>query len=100
MNQYGLYGKFTAQTGKRDELAKILLEAASQMDVIEDCLLYVINVTENKPETIWVTEVWTDAAAHQASLLGEEAQTLIALARPLIAGIEQIQLQTLGGKGV
>ncbi|MFC5649650.1 putative quinol monooxygenase [Paenibacillus solisilvae] len=100
MSKHGMYVKFTTQTGQRDSLAQILLKAAGQMQEVDGCELYLVNVTENEPETIWVTEVWRDAAAHQASLTLEGAEELISQARPLIAGIESIKLQTLGGKGI
>ncbi|MDF2669658.1 MAG: antibiotic biosynthesis monooxygenase [Paenibacillus sp.] len=100
MSKFGLYGKCIAQPGKRDELAQVLLEAASLMEAVEGCELYVVNITDEEPDAIWVTEVWVDQAAHQGSLTLESTKMLIQRGRPLIAGMEQIKLQTLGGKGI
>ena len=100
MQAFGLYTKFIAQDGQRDALAKLLLEAASGMDTVEGCELYLVNLQDDDPNGVWVTELWTDAAAHQASLALEQAQALIGQARPLIAGVMQIKLQPVGGKGM
>ncbi|GIO36353.1 hypothetical protein J41TS12_12140 [Paenibacillus antibioticophila] len=100
MNKFGLYTKFTAHEGRREELAGMLLEAAQGMSSVESCDVYAINIPDEDPTGVWVTEVWSDSSAHQASLSLEEAKSLIQQARPLIAGIEQIKLTTLGGKGI
>lgn len=100
MSKHGFYGKFTTHTGQRDALAQILLEAAGQMQEVEGCELYTVSIVENEPETVWVTEVWRDAAAHKASFTLEGTKTLIERGRPLIAGMESIKLLTLGGKGL
>lgn len=100
MSKHGFFAKFTTHTGQRDTLAQILLEAAGQMQEVDGCELYLVNIAEDEPETIWVNEVWRDAAAHQASLALEATKTLIQQARPLIAGIESMKLLTLGGKGL
>lgn len=100
MNKFGLYTKFTAHEGRRDELAGMLLEAAQGMASVESCDVYAINIPDEDSTGVWVTEVWSDSSAHQASLSLEEAKSLIQKARPLIAGIEQIKLTTLGGKGI
>ncbi|MFP4979438.1 putative quinol monooxygenase [Paenibacillus sp. CN-4] len=100
MNKFGLYTKFTAHEGQRDTLAGLLLEAAKGMDAVPGCDLYVVNAADGDPNSVWVTELWNDPAAHQASLTLDGAKELIQQARPLIAGIEQIKLRPLGGKGM
>lgn len=35
MSKYGMYAKFTAQPGKRDALAEILLESAAAAETVE-----------------------------------------------------------------
>lgn len=98
--KFGLYGKMTAQEGQRDALAAILLEAADVLQDFEGCHMYVVNLPEDDPNTIWVTEIWADADAHAASLQIEAVKALIQRGRPLIAGGEGIKLRTLGGKGI
>lgn len=101
MDKFGTYTKFTAHEGRRESLVEILLQAADGMGSVEGCDLYVVNIPENDSNSVWVTEIWSDPSAHQASLLLEEAKALIQKARPLISGIEQIKLQPLsGGKGI
>jgi quinol monooxygenase YgiN len=100
MDKFGLYTKFTTHEGQRDSLVQILLEAASGMESVDGCDLYVVNIPDIDPNIVWVTEIWNDPSAHQASLSLDEAKVLIQKARPLIAGIEQIKLRPLGGKGI
>ena len=100
MGKFAMYGKLIAQPGQRDALAELLLEAAEHLKAREDCLLYIVNVSEDDPDAIWVTELWTDADAHAASLQDEAAKAQIQRARPLIAGVEPVRLRPIGGKGV
>ncbi len=98
--RYGLIGKFTAQPGKREELAAILLQAAELLQASQGCIHYVIGTTD-EPDAVWVTEVWTDKAAHAVSLEPENVRALVARAAPLIASVsDRTELQVLGGKGL
>lgn len=97
---FGLIGKFTAQPGKRDDLVAILVQAADELRANAGCIQYVVGTTD-EPDAIWVSEVWTDKAAHAASLEPAAVRALIARAMPLIAAIsDQTELQVVGGKGV
>jgi hypothetical protein len=49
---------------------------------------------------IWVTEVWSSAEAHQASLTLDGVKETIKRGRPLIAGGERIEIVSIGGKGL
>ena len=100
MNRFGMYAKFTAKSDQRDALVSILLEAAAPMQTVKECELYIVNVSDAEPDTVWVTEVWSDAEAHKASLALEETKALIQRAMPLIAGVESTQIRPLGGKGL
>ena len=97
---YQLFGSFTALPGKREELASYLLRAAELMQSNPACLLYLVATTDRDDE-VAVTEVWTDQAAHDASLHDPGVPELITEARPVIAGMAgQTPLTVLGGKGL
>jgi len=56
--------------------------------------------TSSDPDAVYVSEVWTDQVAHDASLETEDIRALIPEARPLITGMsEQTHLTVHGGKG-
>lgn len=94
-----MHGRFRAQPGRGDELAAILLEAAESLRANDACLLYVVG--REDADTIWVTEAWTDRAAHDASLDVPGAKEQIARAMPLIERIDsRAEFTPLGGKGV
>jgi quinol monooxygenase YgiN len=98
---YGLQGRFTAQPGKGDELAALLLEAANAMRRLDDCLLYVIGRVPDEADAVLVYEVWASSEAHTASLDNEETKAAIARGRPLIAGMsDRVEFEPAGGKGL
>ncbi|PJN54916.1 hypothetical protein PAEVO_16370 [Paenibacillus sp. GM2FR] len=100
VNKYAMYGKLIAHPGQRDELVQTMLEAANQLDSMEGCELYIINVSVDDPDVVWITELWRDAEAHAASLQDENVLALIRKCKPLIAGAEPIKLRPVGGKGI
>jgi quinol monooxygenase YgiN len=98
---YGMFGKLKTHPGKRDDMVKILLEAADSMHDLEGCYLYVVSKDATDPDTVWVTEAWRSQADHRASLAMPETQAAIARARPLIADLSGgIEIIPIGGKGL
>ncbi|AIQ61541.1 putative quinol monooxygenase [Paenibacillus borealis] len=100
MSKFGMYAKFTAKPGEREALAAILLEAAAAAEPVQECELYIVNLSESEPDILWVTEVWSSAEAHAASLALEATRATIQRAMPLIAGVEPVKLIPAGGKGL
>ena len=97
---YGLFGKFSAQPGKRDELVQYLLQAAALLERDPGCVHYVVS-TSDEPDAVWVSELWSNKGARDASLEPDEIRAVIQQARPLIAGMsDRTELAVHGGKGV
>jgi len=95
---YGLIGKMKAVAGQREALATILLQDVGPMP---GCLSYVVAHDPGDADAIWITEVWTDAASHKASLSLPAVQQAIAKARPLIAGFDShVETVPVGGHGL
>lgn len=95
---HGLIGKMIALPDKRDELAAILLDGVGGMP---GCLSYVVALDPKDANALWITEVWTDAAAHAASLKLPSVRAAIAKGRPLIAGFgESFTTTPIGGHGL
>ncbi|MBP1991588.1 putative quinol monooxygenase [Paenibacillus eucommiae] len=99
MSKFGMYVKFSAKPGQRDALVQILLDGAAAAQSVKECEIYIVNVSDTEPDTVWVTEVWSHEEAHAASLAQEETKASIQLAMPLIAGVEATQIRPVGGKG-
>ena len=94
---YGLIGKMTVAPGRRDEIIAILLEQES----MPGCLSYVVARDPQDADAIWITEVWTDQGAHQASLSLPSVKDAIARARPHITGFsDRHELEPVGGIGI
>lgn len=99
MNKFGMYVKFTAHPGQRDALANNLMDVAQAMQTLAGCHLYIVNISPEESDTVWVTEVWESAADHQASLSIDKFKADIQRTMSLIAKVEKIELQPIGGKG-
>ncbi len=101
MPAYGCYVKFTAKPGQRESLVTHLLSAATSVEEAAGCLLYLINTSPDKPECVWVTEVWKSQAEHDVSLNNEQARAAIQQVLPLLTDRpEKIDVLPLGGKGL
>jgi quinol monooxygenase YgiN len=97
---YGLQATLLAKPGQRDALIALLMESASGPPM-PGCRLYVVSEVPAEPDAIAITEVWDDKAAHDASLQVERVRSVIAKARPLIAGMgESLELRPVGGLGL
>jgi len=95
---YGLIGKMRARPGQRAALAAILLDGVAGMP---GCLSYVVAEDPADADALWITEVWTDADSHKASLTLPSVRDAIARGRPLIAGFEShAETRPLGGHGL
>ena len=95
---YGLIGKMTAVSGKRDELAGAMLDGTSAMP---GCLSYVIAHDPSDPDALWITEVWDNKESHAASLALPAVKTAISIGRPLIAGFSnRVETTPIGGYGL
>jgi len=77
----------TLQTvpGKRDELVAHLVRRSDSLTEA-GCLAYEVGVNDDEPNTVFVVELWRDAAAHRASLALPYVQASISAARPLLTG--------------
>ena len=95
---YGLIGKIVAVEGQREALANILLAGLQNMP---GNLSYIVAAASDDPNALWISEVWTDADAHAASLSLPSVQEAINKGRPLIAGMERVaETSPLGGNGL
>jgi quinol monooxygenase YgiN len=94
---YGLIGKMTATPGQRDALTAILLES---LGTNPGCLSYIVAHDPADADAVWVTEVWTDEAAHRASLQVPEVKAAILRAMQLMATFADALVTTpVGGVG-
>lgn len=98
---YGMMGKLTAQTGQREALLNILMKSSNESAGMEGCYVYIISAATDDANVIWITEVWRDKAAHDASLQNENVRAVITEARPLIAAPpEGFEIIPYGGIGL
>jgi quinol monooxygenase YgiN len=97
---YGYLGTMRAQPGLRDEVVMSLV-AGSESLPAAGCRLYVVSVSEDDPDRIWVNEVWESKEAHDASLQLPEVRASIAATMPKLTGeFTSQELHVVGGLGV
>lgn len=96
--KFGMQAVITAQTGKAEELAGLLLEGADTLQGNPDCDVYLIQVSVGEPDKIYISEVWSTEQAHKASLSDPAVRAVIARAMPLIAAMEARPTKQVGGK--
>ena len=97
---YGYLGTMRTQPGRRDEVAQALAEGAEALGDA-GCRLYVVSVSPDDPDQIWVSEVWDSKEAHDQSLQRPEVRAAIAETMPKLTGeFTSHELHVVGGLGV
>lgn len=97
----GRYVRMVAQPGQGPALADTLLRVAEGLRDAPGCELYVVNVSADEDDTVWVTEVWADEAASDQALSSDLGGADIGDVLGLLAGPpELVDLTPLGGRGL
>ncbi|PRZ18158.1 putative quinol monooxygenase [Nesterenkonia sandarakina] len=78
-------GTLGVAPGTREQVVAILTRHNPDLEPA-GCLLYEVGTSEEHPETVFVTELWTSAEAHRESLQLPGVRALIAEAMPLLTG--------------
>lgn len=65
---YVLINKMTTKPGNRQAVIDIMLAAGKPFDDNSACLLYLVSTAKDNPNVIWVQDVWTDQASHEAAM--------------------------------
>jgi quinol monooxygenase YgiN len=75
-NMFGVCGRMTTQSGRRDEVVDLIRESARAGGDASGLIAYSVIATLEEPDTIWVTELWTDKAAHDTMTHSEPVRTV------------------------
>jgi quinol monooxygenase YgiN len=93
------YGRAVAREGSADELAERLLAAADGLSSDPGCELYLVNREADKPNVIWVTELWRSEEDLAAALEKIRGSKDVEAVLGLVEDYQMIELDLLGGKG-
>lgn len=100
-SRVGRYVRMAARPGQGAALANTLLRVADALRAAPGCELYLVNASADEPDTVWVTEVWSDAEASDRALSGDLGQAGIGEVLELLDGPpELVDLLPLGGAGL
>jgi quinol monooxygenase YgiN len=98
------YVRMTAQPGRGEALATLMVAIAEGLAGADGCELYLVNRAVDDPDEIWVTEVWSSQKAVDASLQAlqsDSGRARLAEVMALLASPPQrTDLQPLGGVGL
>lgn len=97
---YGYVGTMKTTPGHRDEVVAIMLRDVEELRAA-GCLSYVISVSDEDVDTIFVTEVWESRSHHEASLHLPTTRAAIDEAMPMLTGeFTGQQQEVVGGLGL
>ena len=97
----GRYVRMVAHPGEGAALADALLHVAGNLRQAAGCEMYVVNLSADEPDVVWVTELWADEASSDRALGGELGQAgLEEVVAHLAAPPELIAVRPLGGVGL
>ncbi|MFF2554524.1 putative quinol monooxygenase [Nocardia sp. NPDC058058] len=85
-NLFGVYGRMTALPGRRDELIAVLLAGLQAGGKGGGLLSFSINAAVDDSDTVWLTQLWVDKAAHDATTRSEPVAAVSRLVPALLAG--------------
>jgi quinol monooxygenase YgiN len=98
--RYGLSVTIGTRPGQRDAVVEILMRDTDAAEAL-GCDLYMVGVSEEKPDIVFVTEVWASREAHHASLNDPAVKAAIAEAMPMLTGeFQSTEFTLVGGLGV
>ena len=84
-NMFSVYGRMTALPGRRDELIALLRDGLRAGGDDSGLLAYSINTAFDDPDTIWLTQLWIDKEAHDATTRFEPVAAVSRQIPPLLA---------------
>jgi quinol monooxygenase YgiN len=97
---YGYLGTMRTQPGLRDEVVRTLVDGVDALTAA-GCRLYVVSVSVEDPDCIWVNEVWESKEKHDASLDLPQVREAIQATMPKLTGeFTSQELHVIGGLGV
>ena len=82
---FSVYGRMTALPGRRDELIALLVEGFRAGGEDSGLLAYSVNTAFDDADTVWLTQLWTDKDAHDATTRSEPVAAVTSRVLPLLA---------------
>jgi quinol monooxygenase YgiN len=82
---FSVYGRMTALPGRRDELIALLLDGFRAGGDDSGLLAFSINKAFDDPDAIWLTQLWIDKEAHDATTRSEPVAAVSRQVPPLLA---------------
>ena len=97
----GRYVRMVARPGHGAVLAGLLLRVAEGLRSAPGCELYVVNLSSDESDTVWVTEIWADEEASDRALSADLGDVGIGEVMALLTGPpELVELTPIGGPGL
>ncbi|MFF4340691.1 putative quinol monooxygenase [Kitasatospora sp. NPDC001540] len=83
--RFSVYGRMTALPGRREELIALLHEGFRAGGDDGGLLTYTINTVPEDPDTVWLTQLWTDRESHDTTTRSAAVAAVTRRLPPLLA---------------
>jgi quinol monooxygenase YgiN len=98
---HGIYVRFHALPGRGDELVATLLDGIHSFGDIAACELCLVNRSPEDPDSVYVTEVWSSRAEHEAFAARADVRAFIRVVHALAAEPPEVTyVVPVGGVGL
>ena len=82
--EFSVYGRMTAQPGQRDALIERFKDVLRiGIPGLESCSIHTVL---DEPDAVWITQIWTDRAAHDTGTRSDVVAAATARVMALVAG--------------
>src|SRR5919197_3574166 len=88
--RHGIYVRFHALPGRGDALIATLLDGIYAFGEMPACELCLVNRAPDDPDVVYVTEVWSSRAEHEAFAARDDVQAFIRVVHALAAEPPQV----------
>lgn len=97
----GISERLVARPEQRDRLVQRLLDAAELLACATGCYIYLISISAEEPDAVWVTEAWRSKNHRDAALDHPHARTMQAEIQTMLVSADQpVHSIPVGGKGL
>ena len=99
--RHGIHVRFRALPGRGEELVARLLAGIDELGPLDACELCLVDRAIHDPDAVYVTEVWTSRAEHEAFAARDDAKAFIREVHALVAEPPRITyVMPAGGVGL
>jgi quinol monooxygenase YgiN len=91
MTTFAQHVRIRARVGRRDDLARKFADTVAFLEGNDDCILTLVSLDPDDDHVVCLTEAWTSAEAHAATVASDAVQQWAVGMDELVDGPPQVQ---------